>query len=192
MNALVSTLRSRWRVHRLVPIMIKAIETALAPLRGLPLWAAGRAAGMLWLQFGRRIHAPTVRDPSREVGEFALHITCPWRIGGSGGVITGQSDMYVPSDPDDDEGSFRWDRPGRSIVDQQLSVWIDSHATTPLIVLDIAVDRCAGFAVRFHNSNSFEVFPDAFSMPHDIREHWRLLRPALETPHFVVSNQGWG
>jgi len=36
-----------------------------------------------------------------------------------------------------------------------------------------------------------EVFPDAFSMPHDIREQWRLLQPMSETEHFVVSNQGW-
>jgi hypothetical protein len=172
--------------------VIYAIEKALAPLRGLRLWAAGRAADMLWLEFGERLRAPTERDPEREVGEFAIHVMCPWRIAGSGGVITGRSDIFVPSDPDEDEDKFRWDRPGRSIVDQQLSTWIEAHEERPLIVLEITVDRCAGFALRLDDVNSLDVFPDAFSMPHDIREHWRILQPAKDTPHFVVNNQGWG
>ena len=172
--------------------MISAIENALAPLCGLGLWAAGRAADMLWLQFGERVRAPTSRSPEREVGEFALHVLCPWRVAGAAGVITGRSDIFVPSDPDQDEDDFRWDWPGRSIVDRQLKSWIDAHEKQPLRVLQIVVDRCAGFALRLENEYTVEVFPDAFSMPHDIREQWRLLQPGRETAHFVVNNQGWG
>ena len=172
--------------------MISEIEKALAPLRGLRLWDAGRAADMLWLQLGERVRAPTSRDPERQVGAFALRVMCPWRVTGSAGIITGRSDIFVPSDPDEDESEFQWDRPGRSIVDQQLSTWIEAHKDRPLAVLEITVDRCAGFAMRLEDLNSLEVFPDAFSMPHDIREHWRILQPGQDTPHFVVNNQGWG
>ena len=147
---------------------------------------------MLWLQFGERRAAPTVRGPDRVVGEFALHVQCPWRIAAASGVITGRSDIYIPVDPEVDEDDYPWDKPGSSIVDRQLRRWIEAHARDPLRVVDIVVDRCAGFRLSFANACSFEVFPDAFSMPHDIREHWRLLQPAAETPHFVVTNQGWG
>lgn len=146
---------------------------------------------MLWLQFGERVRAPTRRDPDREVGEYALHVLCSWRIAGSTGVITGRSDIFVPSDPDEDESDFRWDRPGRSIVDQQLKRWIDAHEQQPLRVREIVVDRCAGFSLRLEDQHALEVFPDAFAMPHDLREQWRLLQPGRETPHFVVNNHGW-
>jgi hypothetical protein len=147
---------------------------------------------MLWLHFGDRRWAPTDRDPDRDVGEFAVHVSCAWRVSARGGVVTGRSDIYVPADPDEDEEQFRWDRPGHSIVDQQLRSWIEAHVNEPLVVLDVTVDRCAGFTLRFANSAAFEVFPDAFSMPHEIREQWRIFRPAREAPHFVVNNQGWG
>jgi hypothetical protein len=55
-------------------------------LRGLPLWSAGRAADMLWLSFGARRPAPTDRRPDREVGEWAVHLECPWRISAPDGV----------------------------------------------------------------------------------------------------------
>ena len=171
--------------------MIAAIESALARLRGLPLWSAGRAADMLWLALGARHKAPTKRSPDREVGDFALHVLCPWRISGSGGVITGRGDIYVPADPDEDEADFRWDRPGRSIVDAQLRHWIDAHAAAPLRVTDIVVDRCAGFTLHLDQNVAIEVFPDAFAMPHDLREQWRLLSPGRDDPHFVVNNHGW-
>lgn len=60
--------------------MIDEVRGALSPLQGLPLWDAGRAATMLWLQLGDRIHTPTSRDPERITGDFALHLQCPWRM----------------------------------------------------------------------------------------------------------------
>ncbi len=172
--------------------MIASIENALAPLRGLPLWSAGRAADMLWLAFGARRKAPTTRSPNREVGDFTLHVLCPWRISAGGGVITGRGDIYVPADPDEDEADFQWDRPGRSIVDAQLRRWIDAHAGDPLRVVDIVIDRCAGFTLHLDQTVAIEVFPDAFAMPHDIREHWRLFAHGRDDSHFVVTNHGWG
>lgn len=141
---------------------------------------------MLWVHFGSKRPAPTQRSPDREVGDYALHVLCPWRISRAG-VITGRSDIYVPIDPELDEMDFRWDRPGQSIVDVQLARWINTHATKPLEVVDIHVDRCAGFTLTLNGDNAFEVFPDAASMPHDLREQWRLLRPATAEPHFVVN-----
>src|SRR5262245_9122580 len=109
---------------------------------------------MLWLSFGARRPAPTDRRPDREVGEWAVHLECPWRISAPGGVIAGRSDIYVPADPDVSEEAFEWDRERNSIVDHQLRRWLDS--ANPLRVLDIAVDRCAGFTLHFPNEVSLE------------------------------------
>ena len=99
--------------------------------------------------------------------------------------------MYVPYDPDLEE-SFRWDRPGQSIVDAQLTRWINSTAVEARTAVGIEVDRCAGFRLAFDSAQAFEVFPNAYAMPHDIREQWRLFEPGRDSPHFVVENQGWG
>lgn len=106
-------------------------------------------------------------------------------------MITGASDVYVPADPDLNEADFRWDRPGQAIVDTQLERWVEA-AGQSLVVVSIEVDRCAGFTLRFARETALEVFPDAFAMPHDVREHWRLFRPGVEEPHFVATNHGWG
>lgn len=62
------------------------VDHARAPLRGLPLWALGRTADLLWVQFGirRRVrpHLATASDAirEREVGQYALHSTEFWRF----------------------------------------------------------------------------------------------------------------
>jgi hypothetical protein len=62
------------------------IERALQPLVGLPLWAVGRAGSLEWFQFGGPRTVPTLRGGTKEVGEFALHLDCPWRLVGPNGL----------------------------------------------------------------------------------------------------------
>ena len=54
----------------------KVIEMALAPLVGLPLWAAGRAADLEWFEFGAQhvvvARAGKAKGTERTVGDFAL------------------------------------------------------------------------------------------------------------------------
>jgi hypothetical protein len=143
-----------------------SIETALAPLIGLPLWAAGHAADMLWVQFGAKIPAPLMRDPKREAGEYALHVQCPWRVSGLTGVVAGSSDDAA--------------------ADHQLATWLDAHRTDPVRVIAIAADRCGGFIATLTHHFAFEVFPEESSE----REQWRLLQPGKDVPHFVVLGTG--
>jgi hypothetical protein len=172
--------------------LIASIREALAPLHGLPLWDAGRAANMLWLLLGARVNAPTSRDPNRVTGEYALHLQCPWRVSFITGIVAGSSDMYVPADPEADEESFRWDRPGDAVADANLKRWIAAHSAAPLVVTAVDVDRCGGFVLQLSQEFAVEVFPTASSEPHDIREQWRLLMPGVEAAHFVLQNQGPG
>lgn len=166
--------------------MIDETRDALSPLRGLPLWDAGRAATMLWLQLGERVSAPTSRDPERITGDYALHIQCPWRISGRDGIVTGAADMFAPADPNLPEWEFDADRPGTSIADRELRRWIDSYAHRPLAVVGIEVDRCGGFVLKLSEGFAFEVFPDAVGTDPEHGEHWRLLQPGRETRHFVM------
>lgn len=168
--------------------MITAIQRALAPLVGLPLWAANRAANMISFQFGVPVRAPTGRDPDRLVGEYALHLQCAWRLSATDGVITGASDIFVPAHDDADD-SYRWDKPGASLVDVHLARWIAAHAGAPLCVASITVDRCGGFVLQLPREAAVEVFPDAGRASHNVREMWRLLQPGQDTPHFVYLNQ---
>jgi hypothetical protein len=79
------------------------VITALSQLIGLPLTAARRAADMRTFQFGK------LRAVDRgSVGDFALHVQCPWRIEGPGGIVTGRLDLWEPVEenaPFDDD----WD-----------------------------------------------------------------------------------
>ena len=170
--------------------MIVAVRGALAPLVGLRFGPVGRAADMLWVQFGETVIAPTSRDPARTTGEYALHMQCPWRVSGSAGVLAGSSDIYVPADPDIDESDFRWDKPGGALGDERLGRWMAAYATAPLVVRAVEVDRCGGFVLRLPHDFAFEAFPNATSAPHDLREQWRLLRPGQDAPHIVLLNQG--
>lgn len=58
------------------------IEAAFQRLVGLPLFEMNNAAGMQSFQFGMSRTVPSAlkgRSP-RVVGDFALHVQCPWRM----------------------------------------------------------------------------------------------------------------
>jgi hypothetical protein len=70
------------------------IMRELDPLVGLPLRIARDAGSMKNFQFG------TIRrDPSgeRTIGDFALHVQCPWRFVTTTGILTGSADYYEPA-----------------------------------------------------------------------------------------------
>src|SRR5262245_19064288 len=67
------------------------VIAALSQIVGLPLTAVHRAADMRTFQFG---HLRPVDRGS--VGDFALHVNCPWRIEGPDGIITGRLDLWEP------------------------------------------------------------------------------------------------
>lgn len=68
------------------------VIAALSQIIGLPLTEAGRAADMRTFEFG------TLRPGDRggSVGDFALHVQCPWRIERPDGIVTGRLDLREP------------------------------------------------------------------------------------------------
>ena len=52
----------------------------VSELIGKAMWACGRAADMATFQFGGPRPVVDFYGRPREVGEYALHVQCPWRI----------------------------------------------------------------------------------------------------------------
>jgi hypothetical protein len=75
--------------------MKEQIRRALDSLIGTALWSSGRAADLEWFQFGER-RTVTTGGRTKEVGEYALHVQCGWRIRRGDQVVVGGRDLYYP------------------------------------------------------------------------------------------------
>jgi hypothetical protein len=152
----------------------KVIEMALAPLVGLPLWSAGRAADLEWFQFGAR-HVVVARvgkakGSERTVGEFALHVQCAWRIVGPNGVVVASRNRYVPADdPDSVSPEWEWEQAGANRCDERIHAWCHGNA---YVVRSVAADTLGGLSLVLSDDFTLDVFPDDSVQG----EHWRLLR----------------
>lgn len=163
------------------------IQRATAPLVGMRLWAAGRAADLLWLHFGERHTVNDFRGNPKEVGEFALHLQCAWRIVQGDKVMVASRDLYYPagsgSDSKEVPPGFNWDVQGANRLDERLPQFFQ-HAS--LHVVHIEAGHAGVLQIFLGNDTVLEVFPDdSFD-----GEHWRLFRPYVEEHHFVVGGAG--
>jgi hypothetical protein len=165
------------------------IEAALRSLVGLPMWGPTRAANMLSLQFGEPRLAPTRRDPTREAGERALNMFCPWRLVRGRELIAGSGDLYTPADAEADLESFDWDARGATWWDRRLGQFFAAQGE-PLVVRDALADPIGGFTLSFDGNVRIEVFPASAAAPHVETEHWRLFGPGTSEAHFVVTADG--
>ncbi len=167
------------------------ICSELKPLIGLGLSISQRAADMRIFGFG------SLRQHRKgTVGEFALHIQCPWRLEGPEGIITGRADLYEPAEEPDE--SFDWDswdyqkdgnRQDKRVADllrgSDLRTRSPVNVTESLIVEAIDADELCGVAITFSVGYRLILFPDSSK-----GEHWRFFRPGADLPHFVVSGLG--
>src|SRR5271165_3466355 len=118
------------------------VIAALSQIIGLPLTAARRAADMRTFQFG------TLRPVDRgSVGDFALHVQCPWRVEGPYGIVTGRWDLRVPLDdnaPLDEK--WHYDE-SPNLQDARLEQWLAMHKV-PLVVKGVDADDYCGAVIR--------------------------------------------
>lgn len=123
----------------------------------------------------------------KEVGDYALHVSCAWRIVGSGGIVIASRDRYYPAgDPDQEPLEFKWDVPGANRCDERVAAFFGEHKDDPLLVQAIEVDWVASVNLTLSHGFVLQIFPDD-SLPD---EHWRLFQPATGVEHFVVTGQG--
>lgn len=128
----------------------------------MPLWAAGHAADLLWLHFGRKVMRPNSKGVSREVGELALHVQCDWRL------VTATSQVLTSSDAATADATIALRR------------WIS--ATSPVVAT--VEFRPPSLQLVFHNGHRLEVTPTSADGE---SECWRLLPFAAGGEHGVVT-----
>lgn len=162
----------------------------LRPLVGLRLAIARRAGSMRVFHFG------PVRQLERgSIGEYALHIQCPWRIETRDSIVTGQEDLWEPFVVPD---GFDWDawtyETGDSLQDHRLASLLGGHdARTKshvnngelLVVESVEADDHGSASLALTGGFCLRIFPAGSR-----GEEWRLFRPSEGTGHFVVSGGG--
>ncbi len=151
------------------------VIAALSQIIGLPLTAARRAADMRTFQFG------ALRPVDRgSVGDFALHVQCPWRIEGPDGIVTGRLDLWEPVD---DNAPFdeNWDyEKSPNLQDARLEQWLARNESF-LVVKSVDADEFGGAAIIFGQGFVLRLFPAGTR-----GEDWRLFRPKTGAPHLVI------
>ena len=165
--------------------MREQVQRALEVLNGKALWSSGRAADLAWFQFGQR-RTVTSHNGTKEVGEYALHLQCAWRITHKDVVVVGDRDLYYPAEETDKvpEG-FNWEELGSNRRDKKIAALFQNE-TRQFLVRLIEVGEAGSFRLLLDDDYALEVFPD------DSRsdEHWRIFEPCIEAPHFVVTGEG--
>jgi hypothetical protein len=153
----------------------------LKPLVGLKLSIARRAADLRNFQFGQIRNV----EPRGTVGEYGLHIQCPWRIEGPDGIVTGRSDLWNPADPDAkvDWDSWDYDKDA-NLQDTRIAELLGSpmNVSNRLIVEAVDADDFGGATIQLSGGYRLVIFPAGTR-----GEDWRIFRPKLDEPHFVVS-----
>jgi hypothetical protein len=165
------------------------VESVMAPLVGMPLWDAGRAADLLWLAFGQRRTIQDFRGESREVGEYALHVQCAWRFVQDEKILAGNRDLYYPrgykDQRDEFPKEFNWDVQGANRCDEMLAE-LFAGAAKQFVVLRVNAGQAGELALLLEGDVTLQIFPNDSL----VGEHWRLFRPGSNAPHWVYTGNG--
>jgi hypothetical protein len=159
---------------------MEQMEQDDVPLAGKECWGWGRAADLASFQIGQQRTVIDDKGKTKTVGQFALHIQCPWRIVQGEKLIVASGDLYYKPDESAPGSDFNWEPLGANRRDINLDRLF--AAGEPLVIRDFRLG-CAGF-LRIELTKSFciEIFPDASV---DL-EHWRLFQPYTDSPHTVA------
>ena len=111
---------------------------------------------MLWMHFGDYRTYTDDRGEPREVGEWALHLQCPWRFVRSGSIVLGSADFYYYPDSDEPYDS---DRGGEALFDRRANQFNRVLETGAFCVSAISCGPCGAFQLEFGSAFHFAVFP---------------------------------
>src|SRR3954471_22309939 len=98
-----------------------AVTAALSVLQGLPLWGSHRVLDIQVFKFGRMVLSTSRKGDTVAVGEYAVHVSCAWRLVGAASVLVGSDDRFVPPGPEPEEVDVEWDRDGDTRLDERLA-----------------------------------------------------------------------
>lgn len=169
------------------------VESALAPLIGLAMWALGRdgqgGGGTLVIQFGDR--RPLEDETGwRETGAYTLRVSCAWRLTDPAGIAAGSGDLFTPADEDAELETFDWQEPGSTWCDVRLRDFTARHAEAPPVASTFVVDEVGGFRLVLAEGVELDVFPNSAPAPHVETEFWRVLREGERDAQIVIGSFG--
>jgi len=162
----------------------KRVGEALHVLLGLKLCLTKNSGCIRGFHFGE-----ILRVGGALMGDFALHVSCPWRIENEQRVITGSGDHFERADDNMDPawevgmvwGTFQ-EQALRALmggVDVETNACV--NRTNLLVVDAIVTDLAGGVQISLSGGYRLKLFPSSAR-----GESWRLLPPG-EGPHFVVE-----
>jgi hypothetical protein len=162
------------------------ILDTLTPLMGLPLSIARNAASMKCFHFGKISPHPKGKG---KIGEYALHVQCPWRFVRGGALFTGSQDAYqdylTPDDPEASmhlpDGNRQQKKLHQLLQGYDPTIRSITNTTGGLIVTKLSADVYGGLSIEFTQSVELHIFPDISD-----DESWRFLRCGNGGKHFVV------
>jgi hypothetical protein len=173
------------------------IVKAFGPLYGMRLSIARNAADMKNFQFGVITTHPSGKGT---IGQYALHIQCPWRIvtaqcalriPEADLMITGSGDFFEPAEEGVEVSNEN--RVTTSLQEKLLSTLFEQFDTETrsrvnvsdrLVVEQVEADDYGGFNMHLSGGFRLQVFPSAKH-----HEHWRLFAPGTEESHFVMGGE---
>jgi hypothetical protein len=174
--------------------MNESAQKMLDALVGRSLWDSTRAIDMEMFQFGARVPRLSFRGEPQIVGEFALHLSCSWRIVSGGRLLVGFHDLWVPRTGVPDE-EFDWTEVHKksSRRDEMMEEFL-LHGESAHIVETAGMSPVGDLHLVFADGCSFDAFADIgfAEMEGDEApyECWRLFSPSTDTWHLVVEAGG--
>ena len=163
-----------------------------APLRlflGQRFWKAHRSVDLHAFHFGDRLTRRRRDGTEMNVGAYALHIQCAWRITAGHRVVVASRDRYTPrGNPDVVPDDFTWDQPKATLCDERLERLLETPAAPHLVVSAVHPGTCGAFTFDFTSGHALEVFPDSSTS-----EYWRFIDflASPEPEHYVSSAEEW-
>lgn len=157
------------------PSIRQQVVATLSQIIHLSLVGVGRALDMRMFDFG------TLRPvESGSAGHFALHVQCPWRIEGPGGIVTGRLDIWEPVEDNCpfDENFDPEESP--NLQDARLKAWLAEHYGS-LVVKAVDADEFGGASITFNHGFVLRLFPAGTR-----GEDWRFFQPRTGIRHFVI------
>jgi hypothetical protein len=158
------------------------IDRAMRVLVGKALWKCTRAGDMACFDFGALRTVPAFGGGTKEAGEYALHVQCPWRITQEGRFIVGSGDLHYPANHESGReipAKFDCDR-DPNLRDKLLSQMFEKQQT--LVVREVCAAAAGAVNILLTDGIALDIFP------HDSDgEWWRLFEPGENTRHFVAG-----
>lgn len=171
--------------------MKKTIENQLKLLLGLPLWDIGRAASLVWFDFGKKISQVKMRKGETvSVAEYKIDTESAWHIRAKKGILVGSADRFYAGGKDPYKGfeDIDWeDKPGENRCDVRLEKFIKQHKKSPLVVVSAEANDWGGLMINLSQGFAIEMFRhDSVS-----GEYWRMFESVDKgNKHFVVTKHG--